>query len=130
MAPPSSRATLFVRERVPLLRRHDRVGVLDLWRAGKAMTDERPPGLPVVGAAEVDGVVLERLPLDHQAIALRLLDRAVQRQALEATGTAENVARLADAGFELALNSGRDLDLGDLGDHGSSPRFARASIGQ
>jgi hypothetical protein len=54
-----------------------RARVLDLRRARKAMCDERAPGLPVVLAVEIDGVVLERLPFDHQPVALRLLDRAM-----------------------------------------------------
>jgi hypothetical protein len=66
-------------------------------------------------------VVLQRLPLDHQSVALRLLDRAVQGECLESARAAEQRARLADACLELAFHPGRNVDLSNFGDHAPLP---------
>src|SRR5262249_8733221 len=46
--------------------------------------------------------------------------RAMQGECLKPARAAEQRARLADAGLELAFHPGRNVDLGDFGDHGSS----------
>src|SRR5580658_3960988 len=91
--------------------------VLDHGRPGEAMADQLAPFLEVVRAAEIHGVVLDRLPLHDQPIAARLLDRAVELEAVAALGTLEERRRLGDIGLELGLEAGLHLDLGDLVDH-------------
>ena len=61
-----------------------RLGVLDLGRRGKILPDQPAPFREILRAAEIDGVVLEGLPFDHQAIPLRLLDRAMQFESVKA----------------------------------------------
>ena len=55
---------------------------------GKGEGSEPPISLDkmieLTTAAEVDGVVLQRLPFHHQPVALRLFDRAVQLEAVKA----------------------------------------------
>src|SRR5208282_870264 len=91
--------------------------VLDLGRRGEAISDELAPGLEVLGLAEVPGVVLERLPFDEEAVAARLLVRALQLHALAAASAAEKLACLCDPGFEFMLQAGLHLDLGNLENH-------------
>ena len=57
-------------------------------------------------------------PFHHQPVALRLLDRAVQLEAVESLGAAEGGARLRDRGLEILLRARLDVDLCDFGDHG------------
>ena len=99
----------------------DGLGVLDLGRGGKIGTDQRAPGGEILGAAEIDGVVLQRLPFGHEAIALRLLDRLVQFEAVKALGAAESGLGLGDGRLEILLAARLDVDLCDLGDHRFPP---------
>src|ERR1051326_354221 len=97
------------------------IDVLDFGRRREAVADQLAPFLKVRRAAEIDGVVLDRLPGDEQPIAGRLLDRALQRHAVAALGAAENRRSVFHAGLEFGLHAGLDVDLGDFGDHGSAP---------
>src|SRR5690242_11077807 len=63
---------------------HHLARVLHLGRLGEAMADELAPLGEVGRAAEIHGVVLERLPLHEQTIATWALDRALQAHALAA----------------------------------------------
>src|SRR5262249_18361525 len=96
-------------------------GVLDFGRGRKAMADELAPCLEVLGAAEIDRVVLDRVPLDEQAIALRLLHGTLQLQAGAAAGAPENGYGLLHARLERGLHAGLDLDLRDFQHHDFAP---------
>src|SRR5690606_40819136 len=67
--------------------------MLDHGRRGEVRADDGAPLGEQRAAAEVQGVVLQRLPEDLQDVALGVLDAAVDRGALEA-------ARAADDGGE------------------------------
>src|SRR5262252_5986645 len=69
--------------------------MLDLGRRGEAVAHQLAP------FAEVGGVILDRLPLHEQAIAARLLGRALELHALAALGALKQRCRLAYSGFEL-----------------------------
>src|SRR5262249_28075216 len=101
------------------LRGQHRLGMLDLGRRGEILADQAAPFGEILRAAEIDGVVLERLPLDHQSITLRLLDRTMQLEAVKALGAAEGGARLRNRRFKILLTAGLDVDLRDFGDHGT-----------
>src|ERR1700735_3388817 len=96
---------------------HSLADVLDFRRRGEAMADQLAPFLKVGGAAEIDGVGLDRLPFDEQAIARRLFDRALQLHAVAALGALEQWRGVFHAGFELGFHAGLDVDLGDFGNH-------------
>ena len=81
------------------------------------MADELSPFLEVGRAAEVDGVVVKRLPGDEQPVAARLFDRALKLHAAAALGALEDRRGIFHAGFELGFHAGLDVDLGDFGDH-------------
>src|SRR4051812_14066675 len=70
-------------------------------------------------------MVLERFPLHHQTIALRLLDRLVQLETMETLGAAESGLGLGDGGLKVLLAARLDVDLRDLGDHLFPPIFVR-----
>src|SRR5215211_6044501 len=57
---------------------HGEHRVLDLGRTFEAMADELTPFLEIGRAAEIDGVVLERLPADKETVSRWLLDGALQ----------------------------------------------------
>src|SRR6185312_6043152 len=99
---------------------HHLGNVLDVGRRGEALADQLAPFLEVGRLTEVDSVVLERLPLHEQPIALRLFSRARERYAVAAFGAPEDRRRRRDAGFESLLHAGLDVDLRDFGDHGGS----------
>src|SRR5215212_4322999 len=81
------------------------------------MPDELAPFLEVGRAAEVDGVVLERLPAHEQPIAGRLLERALQLHPLAAPRPLEDRSGLGDPLLERRFHARLDLDLRDLEDH-------------
>ena len=83
------------------------------------MADQLAPFLEIGRAAEVDGVVLQRLPLQEQPVALRVLVRALQARALAALGALEQRHGAFHAGLEVFFHAGLDVDLGDFGDHGA-----------
>src|SRR5436309_2848000 len=83
--------------------------MLDLGRREEAVPRQLAPGLEVLRAAEVHGVVLQRLPFDDQPITRRLLDRALQIHPAPALRSLEERRRLGDTGFELCLEAGLDL---------------------
>src|SRR5690606_3099364 len=93
------------------------VHVLDLGRRGEIVADEPAPFLEVGGAAEVDGVVLQRLPLHEQAVTRRLLLGARQRHGAAALRALEQRHRLLHRRLEGGLAAGLDVDLGDFKDH-------------
>ena len=79
--------------------------MLDLGRRRKILADQAAPFGKILRTAEVDSVVLQRLPLHHQPIALWLLDRAMQLKAVKALGTTEGGARFGDGNLEILLGS-------------------------
>src|SRR3954463_5351036 len=94
------------------------------------MPDELAPFLEVGRAAEVDGVVLERLPAHEQPVARRLLHRALQLHPLAAPRPLEDRRRLRDPLLERRFHARLDLDLRDLEDHAAlplKPRPAKSS---
>ena len=93
-------------------------GVLDDRRALEAMPDAGAPFLEIGTAAEIDRVVLDGIPLHEQPVAARLLDRLLQREAAAALGALEHRRGLGDAGLEVLLHAGLDVDLRDFGDQG------------
>src|SRR3954469_2749881 len=99
--------------------------MLDLGGCRKILADEAAPFGEILGAAEIDGVVLERLPLHHQTIALRLLDRLVQLETVKTLGAAESCLGLGDGGLKVLLAARLDVDLRDLGNHVFPPIFVR-----
>src|SRR5260370_9682861 len=81
------------------------------------MPDELAPGLKILRAAEIDGVVLQRRPLDEEAVAAGPLDRALQLHPGAALGAPEERRSLADPTLELGLGPGLDVDLSVLRHH-------------
>src|SRR6266702_7063333 len=77
------------------------LGVLDLGGRGKILADEAAPFGKILRAAEIDGVVFQRLPLHHQPVALRLLDRLVQLKAVKALGATEGGLGLGDSRLKI-----------------------------
>src|SRR5271167_5021577 len=96
---------------------HHLPGVLDLWCRGEAMPDQRPPRLEILRAAKIDRVVFNRLPSNEEAIAVRLLGRALQFHTLAALGTLEDGCRLRHPGFEFRFEAGLHVDLGNFENH-------------
>src|SRR5262245_61832800 len=68
---------------------HHFAHVLDGRRAFEAVLYTRAPHLEIFRAAEVDGVVLQRLPLHEQTIARGVFLRPLQREALATLGALE-----------------------------------------
>ena len=81
------------------------------------MGDVLAPFLEVSRTAEVDGVIFYRAPFDEQPVAARLLDGALQFQAVAAFGALEHRRGVFHAGLEFGFHAGLDVDLGDFGDH-------------
>src|SRR5205814_8895420 len=98
--------------------RHHRVGVLASRRRREILADQTAPFRKILRAAEINGVILQRLPLHHQTVTLWLLDRAVQLKTVKTPGAAEGGLCLDNSGFKILLGAGLDVDLGDFGDHG------------
>src|SRR5829696_2713193 len=96
---------------------HGERRVLDLGRALEAMADELAPFLEVGRAAEVDGVVLERVPAHEQPVSGRLLERALQLHTLAALRSLKERSGLRDPLLERRFHARLDLDLRDLEDH-------------
>jgi hypothetical protein len=86
--------------------------MLDLGRRREARGDQSPPSHEVVRFAKVHDMAFERLPLNQQAIALRLFDRTMQGEAFEPPRSREQRKGRADAGLELGCHSRLDVDLG------------------
>ena len=91
--------------------------MLHLGRRSKTVGDVLAPFLEVGRAAEIDGMIFDRLPFDEQPVAARLLDRALQFQAVAALGALEHRRGVFHAGLEFGFHAGLDVDLGDFGDH-------------
>src|SRR5688572_26212389 len=81
------------------------------------MAHELAPFLEIGRAAEIDGVVLHRLPADNQSEAAGLLDRAQQRQRPAALGALEQRRGLLHAGLEFRFQAGLYVDLRDFQNH-------------
>src|SRR5579871_540010 len=103
--------------RDPLKRLHRIDHMLHGRRLGEAMADELAPLLEVRRGAEVDGVVLQCLPLHEQPVAVRFLDRALELHAMAAFGALEDRSRLLDAVLERVLAARLYVDPGDFHDH-------------
>src|ERR1700734_1858592 len=99
--------------------------MLDLGRAGEAVADELAPFGEIGRAAEIDGVILHRCPAHEEAIAQRLLDRALELDPTTALGAQEDRHRLGDARLEFGGEPVLHVDLCDLGDHAPPPWSAR-----
>src|SRR5262245_41999488 len=99
--------------------------MLHLRRLGEAMGDQLTPLGEVGGAAEVDRVVLHRVPADEQTVAARLLDTALQRHAGATLGAAEERRGGAHARLELLLHARLHVDLGDFEKHRGAPLGGR-----
>src|SRR6187200_586114 len=104
----------------PLKSVHGLRGVLDLGRRREAMANELAPFLEIRRAAEINGMILHRLPLHEQPVALRLLDRALQFHASAALGALEDRRGGFHAGLELAFHARLDVDLRNFEDHEKS----------
>ena len=112
-APAASRRP----ERTSAGRGQHRLGVLDLRGSRKILPDQAAPCGEIFRAAKIHGVVFQRLPLRHQPVTLRLLDRFVQLKALAALGTQEQRTRLGNGRLKILLGARLDVDLCDFGDH-------------
>src|SRR5438067_9612385 len=97
--------------------RHRRVRMLHLGRAHEAMADQLAPSLEIVGAAEIDGVILDAAPFHEQTVALRFLDRSVQLHAGAAACALENRHGFFHARLEFRFEPRPDLDLRDFQYH-------------
>lgn len=102
---------------------HDRFDMLDRRRPGKEAANETAPGLEVVAAAEVHGVIFQRLPADDEAVRLRPLDGAVQPHRHATARPLEQRHGLRDGGFEGGVRAGLDGEFGDFVDHDGLSRF-------
>src|SRR5690242_16189947 len=94
--------------------------MLDFGWAREAMADELAPFLKIRRAAEIDIVVVNRVPFDEQPVAARLLDRALQLHAFAALGALEERCGLFHTGLEFGFEAGLYVDLGDFEKHLSS----------
>src|SRR3546814_14480754 len=83
-----------------------------LGRGGEVGPDEAPPLLEVGGIAEMDHVVVDRLPGHDQLVPARRLDRPLAVDAVAAPGAPEQRAGRADALFGGILLARPHLDLG------------------
>ena len=84
-------------------------------------SDEAAPLLEVGGAAKMDGVILDGLPLHHQAVARRNLDGAVELNTVAALSALKQGYRLFNTRFERGLLAWFDFDLCDFPEHPESP---------
>src|SRR6202521_1549560 len=98
--------------------RYGPTGVLDLRRSGETMPHELAPFLEVLGASEVDRMVLDRIPFDEHPVPVRLLHRTLQLHPLASAGALEDGRRLLYARLELGLQAGLDVDLRNFQHHG------------
>ena len=94
-----------------------RLGMFDLGRRGKILPDQSAPCREILGAPEIDGMIFQRLPLRHQPVARRLLDRLVEFKTLAALGAQEQRASLGYRGFKVLLAARLDVNQRDFGDH-------------
>ena len=68
--------------------------------------------------AEIDRVVLQRLPPDHQQVALGRLDPLVDLVAPKAHGLRDHAFdAMLDGGVEFGLAAGLDADVGEFKNH-------------
>src|SRR3954467_1930975 len=74
--------------------------MLHLGRGLEAVADELAPRLKVGRLTEIHRVVVQRLPLDKQAVAARLLTRAPELQTGAALRTLKQRNRLLHSGLE------------------------------
>src|SRR3954451_24784804 len=92
------------------------------------MADKAAPFLEVGRFTEIDGMVLQRPPAHEQAIAARLLVRALQFHALAALRAPKDGDGLPDSRLEVGLQAGPDLELRDLQDHRAASRSTRQTV--
>src|SRR5450432_242170 len=93
--------------------------MLDLRRHREERADESAPLGEERTLAEVDRVVLERVPANHQQVALGRLDALVHLVRAVAHGLRDDRREAAlDRGLELGVLSRRDADVGDFENHG------------
>jgi len=94
--------------------------MLDLGRCREEWSDDTAPLGEGLGTTEIDRVVFEGVPEDHQHIALGRLDAFVDFVATEAFGFADDVFdAVDDGGIEFRLLTGEDVYIGEFEDHGS-----------
>src|SRR4051794_9043727 len=95
--------------------------MLNLGRSREAMADELAPFLEIGRLAEIDRVVFQGLPSHEQAVAARLLLRALQLPAPASLRALEQRDRSPDPRFELRFRAGFDVELCDLQNHSDLP---------
>jgi 2-polyprenyl-6-methoxyphenol hydroxylase-like FAD-dependent oxidoreductase len=93
--------------------------VLHHRRLREERSDDLAPGREQRAAAEIDGVVLQRLPVDRQDVALGRLDALVHLGVDEALGLRDHRGDAApDGRFEFGVLAGGYREIGELEDHG------------
>src|SRR5690242_5225729 len=95
--------------------------MLDVRRRREAVPDKLAPFLEVGGFPEILGVILQRLPLHEEPIALRHFMRTLQGHGLATLGTLEDGTGFLHAGFELGFHAGFHVDLRNFKDHVTCP---------
>ena len=91
------------------------VEMLDLWRHREVRADVRAPLDEERPLAEVDRVVLDRLPPDHEQVPLGRVDAALHLIADEPGRARDRALEAArDRGFEFGVLAGRDVDIGEF----------------
>ena len=94
--------------------------MFDLGRSSEEGSYNAAPLGECLGTTEIDGVVFEGVPENHQYIALGGLDAFVDLVATETFGFADDVFYAMDDGsIEFGLLAGLDLYVSEFEDHGS-----------
>src|SRR3954453_7508981 len=102
--------------------------MLHLGRGLEAVADELAPRLEVRRLAEIHRVVLQRLPLDEQAVAAPLLHPPPAVQTGAALRTLKQRNRLLHPGLERFFQARCDLELRNLQHHSALLACSRVFV--
>src|SRR5471032_1053735 len=91
--------------------------VFDFRRLREETADQRAPFLEIGAAAEIDGVIFQRLPADHQVIGAGRFDAVVEAHRHAAGGALEQWHGLRHGRFEGGAVFGLDIQFGDFINH-------------
>ncbi len=92
--------------------------MLDLGRRSEEGPDDTAPLGECIRAAKINRVVFQRVPENHQHIALGRLDAFIDFVAAETFGGADDVPDAMDDGsVEFSLLAGEDLYVCEFEDH-------------